>query len=288
MPNVSLDSLGEQGLLSIAFSPTFESDGRVYLYYTRGSPDESVLARYQTTPDGLDAGSEEVLIEVPQFAGNHNGGHIVFDAAGHLLLSLGDGGGGGDPEGNGQNFNTLLGSVLRIDVSGDSGYAIPPDNPFGNEVFAYGLRNPWRMSIDRATGDIWLGDVGQNQFEEINRIVRGGNYGWNCYEGFVEYDISDACVNESFVQPRAAYNHDFGVAVTGGFVYRGAALPELSGWYVYGDFYSGLLWAANTADASDPVLLSETGVNIASFSELPDSELLIVSYTDGVFRLTRD
>jgi glucose/arabinose dehydrogenase len=288
MPNVAPNSLGEQGLLSLAFSPDFERDGRVYLYYTRGSPGASVLARFEATIDGLDPASEEVLLEVPQFAANHNGGNIAFDADGYLLLSLGDGGGGGDPDGNGQDFNTLLGSVLRIDVSGDEGYEVPSDNPFGNEVFAYGFRNPWRMSVDRETGDVWLGDVGQGQFEEIDRIVIGGNYGWNCYEGFAEYEISDACVNESFVEPRAVYDHGLGRAVTGGFVYRDDGLPELHGWYVYGDFYNGLLWAANTADNSDTVLLAETGVNIASFAELPDGELLVVSYFDGVFRLSRD
>ncbi|HUF54461.1 MAG TPA: PQQ-dependent sugar dehydrogenase [Dehalococcoidia bacterium] len=288
MPNVGLDSLGEQGLLSLAFSPNFTNDGRVYLYYTRGSPSPSVLSRFEATMKALDVESEEVLIEFPQFAANHNGGHIVFDADGNLLLSLGDGGGGGDPQGNGQNTNTMLGSVIRIDVSPGSGYEIPPNNPFGNEIFAYGLRNPWRMSVDSQTGDIWLGDVGQGQYEEVDRIVAGGNYGWNCYEAFVQYEFTDACVNESFVEPRAAYSHESGVAVTGGFVYPGSALPELYGWYVYGDFYSGILWAANTADSSDPVLLTEEGVNIASFTELPDGGLLIVSYSDGIFRLARD
>ena len=270
----------------------------MYLYYTASGPDRSVLARYSATANALDGGSAEGLLSIPQFAPNHNGGHIAFDQNGYLLLSTGDGGGGGDPDENGQALNTLLGKVLRIDVSPEAGYAIPGDNPFadgpgGNEdeIFAYGLRNPWRMTVDRLTGDVWLGDVGQDLWEEVDRVVIGGNYGWDCYEGFAEYEIPgipDQCTDKTFSPPRAVYDHDLGTAVTGGFVYRGSAMPELYGWYVYGDFYTGRIWAVDTLDNSAAVLLTDEQVLIASFAELPNGELLIVSYASGVYQLTRD
>jgi glucose/arabinose dehydrogenase len=287
---------GEEGLLSLAFSPDFAVDGRVYLYYTASSPDLTVLARYSATVNALGAAPAEVLLSIPQFAPNHNGGHILFDNNGYLLLSTGDGGGAGDPNENAQESDTLLGKVLRIDVS-VSPYAIPPDNPFVSvagaeeEIFALGFRNPWRMTVDRLTGDIWLGDVGQDNWEEIDRVVNGGNFGWDCYEGSAEFEIPgvpDQCTGKVFSPPRAVYGHDQGTAVTGGFVYRGSAMPELYGWYVYGDFYTGRIWAVNTADESDPVQLTDEDVLIASFAELPDGELLIVSYTDGIFQVARD
>jgi len=289
---------GEEGLLSLAFSPDFAQDGRVYLYYTASGPNRSVLARYSATSDALDGGSAEVLLSIPQFAPNHNGGHIAFDHNGYLLLSTGDGGGGGDPNENGQALDTLLGKVLRIDVSPGAGYAIPGGNPFaggpgGNadEIFAFGLRNPWRMTVDSLTGDVWLGDVGQDLWEEIDRVLIGGNYGWDCYEGFAEYEIPgvpDQCTGKAFSPPRAVYDHSLGSAVTGGFVYRGSAMPELYGWYVYGDFYTGRIWAVNTLDNSAAVLLTDEQVLIASFAELPNGELLVVSYTDGIYQLARD
>ncbi|HEY5625701.1 MAG TPA: PQQ-dependent sugar dehydrogenase [Dehalococcoidia bacterium] len=292
------DGGNEEGLLSFAFSPDFAQDGRVYVYYTASGPDRSVLARYSATANALDGGSAEVLLSIPQFAPNHNGGHIAFDDDGYLLLSTGDGGGGGDPNENGQALDTLLGKVLRVDVSPGSGYSIPGGNPFadgpgGNadEIFAYGLRNPWRMTVDRLTGDVWLGDVGQDNWEEIDRVAIGGNYGWDCYEGLTEYEIPgvpDQCTDKVFSPPRTVYDHNLGSAVTGGFVYRGSAMPELYGWYVYGDFYTGRIWAVNTLDNSPAVLLTDEEVSIASFAELPNGELLIVSYTQGIYRLARD
>lgn len=288
----------EEGLLSLAFSPGFAQDGRVYVYYTASGPNQTVLARYSATEAALDGGSAEVLLSVPQFAANHNGGHIAFDLQGNLLLSTGDGGGGGDPGENGQALDTLLGKVLRIDVSPGAGYAIPGGNPFadgpgGNadEIFAYGLRNPWRMTVDSLTGDVWLGDVGQGVWEEIDRIVLGGNYGWDCYEGFAEYEIPgepDQCTGKAFSPPRAVYDHNQGNAVTGGFVYRGSAMPELYGWYVYADFYTGRIWGVNTLDNSPALLLTDESVSVASFAELPGGELLIVSYTQGIYQLARD
>lgn len=294
-----VDSSGtEEGLLSLAFSPDFAQDGRVYLYYTAASPNRSVLARYSATASALDEGSAEVLLSIPQFAPNHNGGHIAFDHDDYLLLSTGDGGGGGDPNENGQALDTLLGKLLRIDVSPETGYAIPGGNPFadgpgGNadEIFAFGLRNPWRMTVDRLTGEVWLGDVGQNVWEEIDHVVIGGNYGWDCFEGFAEFEfpgVPDQCTGKAFSPPRAVYDHDLGIAVTGGFVYRGSALPELYGWYVYGDFFTARIWAVNTLDNSPALLLTDEEVNIASFAELPNGELLIVSYSDGIYQLARD
>jgi glucose/arabinose dehydrogenase len=285
-----LASGGEQGLLAFAFSPDFQSDGRVYLYYTKGSPQPSVLSRFQATAAHLDENSEQVLLQAPQPFANHNGGHIVFGHDGMLYLSLGDGGSGGDPDRNGQNTNSLLGKVLRIDVSGST-YAVPRDNPFAGgggrgEVFAYGLRNAWRMTVDSLTGDIWLGDVGQAKWEEVDRLVKGDNYGWNCYEGPEPYDL-DGCPPSGFQAPRAYYGHDEGSAVTGGFVYRGSALPELYGWYIYADFYSGNVWAVDTEGSAPPVHLMDAPFNTSSFTLAADGEVYFVSYSDGIYELTR-
>jgi glucose/arabinose dehydrogenase len=281
----------EEGLLGLAFSPDFLSDGSVYLYYTAGDPRRGVLSRFQVVGGVIDLDTETVLLEVPEPYSNHNGGQIVFGPDGYLYLGLGDGGSAGDPEGNGQNLSTLLGSILRLDVSGD-GYAVPPDNPFVDrpgarpEIYAYGLRNPWRFSFDRATGDLWAGDVGQNRWEEVDRIEAGGNYGWNVMEGFECYESSD-CDTSGLEAPRAAYGHDEGCSVTGGYVYRGPSMPELDGWYVYGDYCSGRIWAVNTADDSEPVLLADTGQSIASFGELPDGEVLVLTFQKAVYRLAR-
>ncbi len=281
----------EGGLLGLAFSPDFRPDGSVYVYYTAGEPRRSVLSRFQVVGDAIDAGSETVLLEVPQPYGNHNGGQIAFGRDGHLYVALGDGGSAGDPEGNGQDLSTLLGSILRLDVSGE-GYAVPPDNPFVDtpgarpEIYAYGLRNPWRFSFDRATGDLWAGDVGQNRWEEVDRIVAGANYGWNVVEGFECFE-SAGCDASGLERPRAAYGREDGCSVTGGYVYRGASMPELNGWYVYGDYCSGKVWAVDTADDSWPILLVDTGLPIASFGKLPDGELLALTFENAAYRLQR-
>jgi glucose/arabinose dehydrogenase len=284
---------GEQGLLSVAFAPDFLTSGRVYLYYTPGSPTPTVLARYLATATDLNEASEEILLNIEEFAGNHNGGHIVFDSAGLLYLGLGDGGGSGDPNEKGQALNTLLGKIIRLDVSGPTGYAIPADHPFDDgggpireEVFAYGFRNPFRMTIDPLTDDLWVGDVGQDDWEEVDKVVMGGNYGWDCYEGKHPFE-STGCTG-TYLEPRAEYSHSFGQAVTGGGVYRGADLPELYGWYVYGDFYTGHIWAVNPADSSDPIHLDQVPLNISSFTLLADGELAVVSYDEGVYRLAAE
>ncbi|MEX0799863.1 MAG: PQQ-dependent sugar dehydrogenase [Dehalococcoidia bacterium] len=284
----------EEGLLSVTFSPQFESDGRIYVYYTQGLPQPNILSRFDATATDLDEGTEQVILQTPHPHINHNGGRLLFGPDGYLYLSLGDGGGGGDPEETGQDNTDLLGSVLRIDVTGETTYAIPPDNPYvgvagADEVWAYGLRNPWRYSFDRMTGDLWLGDVGQGDWEEVQEIVKGGNYGWDCYEGFAAYEPAGCSTDPGdFEFPRAVYDHSLGCAVTGGYVYRGADLPDLYGWYVYADFCSGRIWAVNPADSSSPVQLLNSPWAISSFAELPDGELLALTFNTVIFRLTCD
>ncbi len=279
----------EEGLLGLAFSPRFDEDGSVYLYYTRGSPRPSVLSRFRAENGLLDEASEQALLEIPQPFSNHNGGQLTFGPDGYLYLGLGDGGSGGDPQGNGQDLGDLLGSILRLDVSGETVQS-PPDNPFVDrpgvrpEVYAYGLRNPWRFSFDRSNGEIWAGDVGQSRWEEVDRIIAGGNYGWNIMEGFDCFRAA-TCDRSGLQLPRAAYGREGGCSITGGYVYRGESMPELQGWYIYGDFCSGMIWAVNTEDDSEPVLLAGTGLSISSFGELPDGELLVITFDNAIYRL---
>jgi len=285
---------GEEGLLSAAFSPNFQSDGRIYVYYTKGAPAPTVLSRFQVSGGVIDTANETRILEVEDFAPNHNGGRVLFGPDGHLYLSLGDGGGGGDPSEASQDTNRLLGKVLRLNVSGQNTYSIPTDNPFVNvpgadEIFAYGFRNPWRFSFDRATAALWLGDVGQGSFEEVNLVVRGGNYGWDCYEGFAGFE-SNGCPGGGFQFPRAVYGtHDGGsCAVTGGYVYRGTALPELTGRYVFADYCSGRIWALDSGNPNaQPVVMIDSDQQIASFYELPDGELLVLTFSNTIFRLVR-
>jgi glucose/arabinose dehydrogenase len=284
---------GEEGLLSATFSPDFVNDRRIYVYYTQGAPSPTVLSRFQVPEQTIDTGNERRIIEVPDFASNHNGGRVLFGPDGYLYLSLGDGGGGGDPQENGQNVDSLLGKVLRLKVTGEDRYSVPPDNPFVgaaglDEMWAWGFRNPWRYSFDRGTGALWLGDVGQGSFEEVDLVVKGGNYGWDCYEGFAVYEAG--CGSEGFQPPRAVYGtHDAGsCAVTGGYVYRGTALPELAGQYVFADYCSGLIWALDAGNPSaQPVVIIDSEHSISSFAELPDGELLVLTFSNAIFRLGR-
>ena len=284
------DPGNEEGLLGLAFSPSYSTDGRVYLYYTVGNPRRSFLSRFSVIDGSMDVAGERVL-EIEEPFQRHNGGQLAFGPDGYLYIAVGDGGAGGDPQGNGQNLGTLLGTILRLDVSGD-GYEVPPDNPFvgtagaRGEIYAYGLRNPWRFSFDQEMGELWAGDVGQNDWEEVDRIVSGGNYGWNTVEGFECFQAA-TCDTGGLEPPRAVYGHELGCSVTGGIVYRGESMPELAGWYVYGDFCTGNIWAVNTADDSPPVLLAATDQPIASFGELPDGELLAVTFANAIFRLER-
>jgi glucose/arabinose dehydrogenase len=290
----------EEGLLSVAFSPDYANDGRVYVYYTRGFPNPNVLSRFQVVGGVMDTNSpsdETVILSIPDTVGNnHNGGKIQFGNDGYLYLSTGDGGGGGDPGENGQDPDELLGKVLRINVTGVTAppyYTSPADNPYvgvagRDEVFAIGFRNPYRMSIDSYTGDVWLGDVGQGAWEEVDRVVKGQNYGWDCYEGNASYESTGCGPMGSYTFPRAVYpNPSMGQAVSGGFVYRGPSMPELNGYFIYADFYSGRIWAVNTLDSSPEIQLIDTAFNISSFAELPDGDLLVLTFNNAIYRLRR-
>ena len=289
----------EEGLLGLALSPEFEMNGEVYLYYSASQGvRRSVVSRFATTGTAaelrIDPASEQVLLEVPQPFPNHNGGHIEFGPDGFLYVGLGDGGSGGDPQGHGQNLSTLLGSMLRIDVSGGGAYTVPADNPFTAdasappEAWAYGLRNPWRFSFDRETGELWAGDVGQSAWEEINILRAGGNYGWATMEGFECYGAA-SCDQSDLEMPVVAYGHaGNGCSVTGGYVARGEGMGVLNGYYVYGDFCSGRTWALNAADAefgAEPVMLQSEGPNISSFAEDLDGQLYMLAFDGRIYRV---
>ncbi len=285
----------EAGLLGMAFHPDYPANASVYLSYTRnGSPPVSLVSyvsRFSVAGGSIDEGSEQPVLTVDQPYSNHNGGQIGFGPGGYLYIGLGDGGDGGDPDNNGQTTSTLLGAMLRIDVNGAAPYVVPPDNPFaGNdcnagacpEIFAWGLRNPWRWSFDRGTGDLWLADVGQSSWEEVNLLRKGENYGWAIREGAHCFRPSSNCPAAGLVDPRAEYDHSLGNSVTGGYVYRGREIPALSGYYLYGDFGSGRIWALDTMTAgAGPVLLLDTAFSIASFAQDHAGELYILDYGAG-------
>lgn len=275
---VYADNQNEEGLLGFAFHPQFRSNGEFFLYYTSAEGEHiSRVSRFRVTADNpnvADPASEEVILRIPQPFWNHNGGTIEFGPDGYLYIALGDGGSGNDPQGHGQNLTTLLGSILRIDVDrkeADRNYAIPKDNPFvgkqvkigpqgktapaREEIYAYGVRNIWRMSFDHKTGTLWAADVGQNLWEEINIIQSGGNYGWNVREGrhWFRPDGNDG-KRSDLIDPIFEYNHEVGKSITGGTVYRGTRVPELVGKYVYADYVSGRLWALDYDTVSGKVL----------------------------------
>ncbi|MBI4083716.1 MAG: PQQ-dependent sugar dehydrogenase [Candidatus Lambdaproteobacteria bacterium] len=289
----------EEGLLSAAFHPRFAENGALYVYYSAAWPRRSVVARYQLTRGArvAEPGSERVILEVPQPYRNHNGGLVAFGPEGYLYIGLGDGGSAGDPHGHGQNRKTLLGSILRIDVDrAEAGrrYAIPADNPFAasrdgsrGEIWAYGLRNPWRFSFDRATGDLWVGDVGQDEIEEVDRIVRGGNYGWAIMEGSRCFRPARNCPRGGLALPITEYTHGEGSSITGGYVYRGAAIPGLRGRYVFGDFGNGTLWSipAQAQGAAPPEPLLKTQLALASFGEDGAGELYLADLRGAVYRI---
>ncbi len=281
----------EEGLLGLAYAPDYASSGTFYLYYSAGEPRRQVISRFAASNGAGDAGTEHVLLQIMDPFPNHNGGSMAFGADGYLYLGEGDGGSAGDPNGNGQNTNALLGKILRIDVS-TMDYTIPADNPFANgggkpEVYAYGLRNPWRFNFDRETGKLWVADVGQGDWEEIDEVVKGGNYGWNTMEGTHCYSPKSGCNTQRLTLPRTEYNHQDGsCSVTGGYVYRGKTMPELVGWYVYGDYCSGKIWAfeASSADSA-PVLLVDSDLRLTSFAQDNDGELYLVSFDKRIARL---
>lgn len=281
----------EEGLLGLAFAPDYATTGAFYVYYTRGDPEHNRISRFVAKNGKADPGTEHVVLDLPEkHFSNHNGGAMAFGPEGDLYVGVGDGGSGGDPNGNGQNTNTLFGKILRIDVSGDA-YTIPPDNPFAHgggapEVYAYGLRNPWRISFDSKTGQLWAGDAGQDRWEEVDRIVAGGNYGWNVMEGNHCYK-PDNCTRTG-IAPRAEYGHDVGCVVIGGYVYRGTEMPELDGWYVYGDFCSGRVWAVDAgSDTGGAIPIADTGASISSFAQDANGELYMLTFDKGVLKLAR-
>ena len=296
---------GEQGLLGLAFHPQFQSNGLFFVYYTdKVAVGNTVVARYTVSsanPDVANPNSKKQILYVVQPYTNHNGGTLAFGPDGYLYIGLGDGGSGGDPQNNGQSLNTLLGKILRIDINTTAAYVIPPDNPFvgingvRGEIWAYGLRNPWKFSFDRATGDLYIGDVGQNQYEEVDFFAAGSpagvNYGWRCLEGTHTYSSVSPCNSPSYLAgltpPVAEYPHSEGVSVTGGVVYRGSLFPDLLGRYYYADFGTGRLWSlfrdpAQSPAFSPPVLeLANTGMNISAFGEDEDGEVYLADYFSG-------
>lgn len=291
------DRGNEEGLLGLAFDPDYKDNGHFYVYHSAASPRRSVIARYQASPDAesADPNSEKIIMEIGQPFSNHNGGHIAFGPEGYLYVGVGDGGSGGDPRGHGQDLSTLLGTVLRIDVNtlDETGsYAVPRDNPFVGvegarpEIWAYGLRNPWRFSFDRETGDLWAGDVGQNKLEEIDIIKPGANYGWNIMEGTSCFRDA-GCDREGLEPPVAEYGRDGGCSVTGGYVYRGSRIPSLVGAYVYGDFCTGNIWALryDGSRATQQARIAGTDLQIASFAEGPEGEIYVLSFTGEIARL---
>ncbi len=284
---------GERGLLGMAFHPDFANNGYFYVNYTRGNPLETVISRFKASGNTADPASEQVLLTYAQPQSNHNGGGMFFGKDGFLYIASGDGGGTGDTGNNAQNLSSLLGKILRIDVNGTGkgSYDIPSDNPFrGNqqgyreEIFAYGLRNPWRISFDEPTGTIWAGDVGQNAREEIDIIVKGGNYGWRKKEGNNCYNPSANCEEAGFVAPVRDYGRAEGdLSVTGGSVYRGKNIPSLSGKYIYGDYVSGRIWALDLKDDQSVAntLLVEKGGNISSFGTDENKEIYYCQHNTG-------
>lgn len=281
---------GEQGLLGLAFHPGFRRNGRFFINFTDVNGN-TVVAEVQTSndPDVADAGSVTPLLQIDQPFANHNGGQLAFGPDGYLYIATGDGGSAGDPQGNGQNTEALLGKLLRLDVDSGDPYGIPGDNPFASgggapEVWAYGLRNPWRFSFDSETNGLWIADVGQGDFEEINksRPDRGGlNYGWNVMEGTDCFGGGD-CDRSDTVLPISGYTHDAGCSVTGGYVYRGSEFPVLTGGYVFGDYCSGTIWGidARAGSFTEPVELMQSGLSISSFG-LDEGEELYLTDLEG-------
>jgi len=291
-------SPSEAGLLGMAFHPDFETNGEVFLSYTRQSGGlQSVVSRFivDSSSGVLDESSEEILLTVMQVAGNHNGGNLAFGPDGFLYAGFGDGGSSSAQQ-NGQDTTNVLATIIRVDVDGAAPYEIPADNPFaGNtecaqgegtldcpEIFAFGFRNPWRFSFDRQTGELWVGDVGQNSWEEVNRVEISENYGWSEREGAHCFDPPTNCSTDN-VDPITEYGHDVGSSITGGYVYRGSDIPDLQGFYVFGDFVSGRIWvvAADSEQGVDPDELVDTNLQIASFAESNEGELYILDFSTG-------
>lgn len=298
-----IDRQNEEGFLGLTFHPDFENNGELFIYYTTRAADHtSVISRFHSDGKTADPDSEEQILSIEQPFWNHNGGTIAFGPDGYLYVGLGDGGAANDPFGNAQNLGTLLGSIMRIDIDktdGDRNYAIPADNPFVGrsdarpEIYAYGVRNVWRISFDRDTGALWAGDVGQNLWEEIDIITSGGNYGWNQREGRHAFGPNGADANDEMTEPIWEYDHQVGKSITGGFVYRGENVPALQGKYLYADYVSGLIWAldydAQSGKVTNYSIPAPSGqFAIISFGQDEQGEayFTVVSPTGkGIFRL---
>jgi glucose/arabinose dehydrogenase len=291
----------EQGLLGLAFDPGYAATGRFFVHYTDLAGDTRLsLFHVSSNPDVADPASEQVVLSADQPYSNHNGGQLTFGPDGYLYLGLGDGGSSGDPEGRGQNLSDLLGSILRLDVSAGAAYTIPADNPFvglpgtSPQVWSYGLRNPWRFSFDPATGDLYIADVGQNRFEEIDVAPsaagagRGINYGWSIMEG-AHCLTADSCDQSGLTLPTLEYGHNEGCSVIGGHVYRGAVIPALQGQYFFGDFCQGWVrsfrYAAGAATELTEWTTLRPGGGITSFGQDAAGELYVLTTGGGVFKI---
>lgn len=277
----------EEGLLGLAFHPGYPRHGRIYVYYSASDPRRNVLSEW-TVRNGR-AEAERVLLDINKPYGNHNGGMLAFGPDGFLYISVGDGGSGGDPHGNAQNTATLLGKILRIDVDKSApgrAYAIPPDNPFAKapgarpEIWAYGLRNVWRFSFDRQTGALWAGDVGQDAWEEIDLVTRGGNYGWNLREGKHVYKKGRTHGGPA-IEPVLELPRSEAQSITGGYVYRGDKFPDLSGAYVFADFMTGKIWSWRGGRLTHIA----QGELISSFGEDQNGELFYTSLDGKIYTL---
>ena len=294
------DEGDEEGLLGLVFDPYFSENGFFYVYYSAAGPRRSVISRFSIrhdNPDVASPDSELVILEVEQPFRNHNGGQLAFGPEGFLYIGLGDGGQAADPMDNGQNKGSLLGSILRLDVDGaseNSRYRIPVSNPFvgmygaRQEIWAYGLRNPWRFSFDTVTGHLWAGDVGQNQWEEIDLIRRGLNYGWNTMEGFHCFRTNTPCDEAGLEVPVFEYPNGIDCSVTGGYVYRGTRLPTLYGVYLYADYCSGKIWGLRYDGRlviEHSLLVHSDIKQITSFGEDQSGNIFILSRDDGIYQL---
>jgi glucose/arabinose dehydrogenase len=280
----------EQGLLGLAFHPQYEQNGRFFVNYTDNNGHD-VIARFQVSsdPNIADPKSELKLVSINDPFPNHNGGILAFGPDGYLYAGLGDGGSAGDPFGNAQKKDVLLGKILRLDVDSAEPYAIPSDNPFGNEIWAYGLRNPWRLSFDKSTGDLYVGDVGQNTWEEIDYLPKGSpggtNFGWNLREGAHDYKSG---ASPDLTEPVAEYSHqEGGCSVTGGYVYRGS-MSEWNGIYLFGDYCTGLIWGLiHSGNNWQKQQLFDVDFTITSFGQDEKGEVYLVSDSGGVYRLAK-